>query len=158
MTYTCGGGCEEFTVASAYLPYDSDEPPLTKKLGDIIDYCHSRKKQLIVGCNANAHHILWGSTGTNPRGESFTEYLVSLNLNILNQGNELTFVVHSRKEVIDLTLNTNETGNLVSNLHVPDQPSLLDHMYICFQTGNIATTTVTSRDPKRTHLESYKNT
>jgi hypothetical protein len=30
-------------------------------------------------------------------------------------------------------------------------------MYVCFQTGNIATTTVTFMDPKRTHLESYKN-
>jgi hypothetical protein len=31
---------------------------------------------------------LWGSTGTNPRGESVMEFLVSLNLNILNHGNE----------------------------------------------------------------------
>jgi hypothetical protein len=36
----------------------------------ITDHCQSRKKQLIVGCDANAHHILWGSTGTNPRVES----------------------------------------------------------------------------------------
>jgi hypothetical protein len=29
ITYTYGEGCE-FIVASAYLPYDSDEPPPTK--------------------------------------------------------------------------------------------------------------------------------
>jgi hypothetical protein len=43
------------------------------------------------------------------------EYLVSSNLNILNQGNEPTFVVRNRKEVIGLTLGTNKIGNLVSN-------------------------------------------
>jgi hypothetical protein len=44
-------------------------------------------KQLITGCDANAHHILLGSNGTNPSGESLTEYLVSLNPSILNYGN-----------------------------------------------------------------------
>jgi hypothetical protein len=127
---------EVFIIASAYLPYDSDEPPPTKELRDVIDYCASRKKQLIIGCDANAHHILWGSTGTNPRGASFMEYLVSSNLNILNQGNEPTFVIRNKEEVIDLTLGTNRIGNLVSNWHVSDEPSLSDHGYICFQIGN----------------------
>jgi hypothetical protein len=27
ITYTYGGGCKELIVASAYFPYDSDEPP-----------------------------------------------------------------------------------------------------------------------------------
>jgi hypothetical protein len=67
ITYTYGGGCEELIVASAYFPYDSDEPPPTREVRDTTDYCHGRKKQLIIGCDANAHHILWGSNGTNPR-------------------------------------------------------------------------------------------
>jgi hypothetical protein len=126
-------------------------------MGDIIDYCQSRKKQLIVECDANAHHILGGSTGTNPRGESLMEFLVSSNLNILNQGNEPTFVVCNRKEVIDLTLGTNKIGNLVSNWHVSDEPSLSDRRHICFQIGNITTEIVTFRNPRRTNWESYKD-
>jgi hypothetical protein len=43
-------------VASAYLPYDSDETPPTTEMRDIIGYCHSRRKQLNVGCDANTHH------------------------------------------------------------------------------------------------------
>jgi splicing factor 45 len=108
ITYTCGGGCKELIVASAYLPYDSDEPPPTKEERGIIEYCHSRKKQLNIGCDANAHHKLWGSNGSNPRRESLMEFLVSSNLNILNHGNEPTFVVCNRREVIDLTLGTNK--------------------------------------------------
>ncbi|XP_023727683.1 uncharacterized protein LOC111875571 [Cryptotermes secundus] len=74
--YKYRGGSRELIVASvySYLPYDSDEPPPTKEMRDIVDYCYSRKKQLIIGCDANAHHILWGSTGTNPRGESLRNF------------------------------------------------------------------------------------
>jgi hypothetical protein len=43
------------------------------------------------------------------------EYLVSRNLNILNKGNEPTFVSSNRKEVIHLTLGTDKTGDLVTN-------------------------------------------
>jgi hypothetical protein len=43
---------------------------------DITDYYHSKKKQLTIGCDANAHHTLWQSTSTNPRGESLMEFLV----------------------------------------------------------------------------------
>jgi hypothetical protein len=111
ITYIYGRGCEEFIVASAYHPYDSDGSPPTKESRAITDYCHSKKKQLIIGCDSNAHHTLWGSTGTNPRGESFMNFLVSSNLNILNPGNEPTFVVCNRKAVIDLTPGTNKIGN-----------------------------------------------
>jgi splicing factor 45 len=77
LTYTYGGGNRELLVTSAYLPYDSDEPPPTKEVRDNIDYCYSRKKQHIIGCDANTHHTLWGSTGVNPRGVSLMGYLVS---------------------------------------------------------------------------------
>ncbi|PNF15260.1 hypothetical protein B7P43_G00966 [Cryptotermes secundus] len=107
-----------------------------KVLRDITDYCYSRKKELIIGCDANAHHILLGSTGTNPRGESLTEFLVSSNLNILNLGNEPTFVVCNGK-VIDLTLWTNKIGNLTSYWQVSGKLSLSDHRHICFQISNI---------------------
>jgi hypothetical protein len=58
ISYTYGRGCEELIVASAYLPYDSDELPPTKEVRNVTDYCQRGKKQLIIGCNAKAHHIL----------------------------------------------------------------------------------------------------
>jgi hypothetical protein len=93
---SCRGDCEELTAASGYLLYDADKPPPTKEMRDVINYCYSRKEQLIIGCDVNAHHILLGSTCTNPRGKALTKYLVSANLNILNQGNEPTFMVYTR--------------------------------------------------------------
>jgi hypothetical protein len=157
ITYAYGGGCMELIVASAYLPYDSDEPPPTMKVRDIIDYCHSRKKQIIIGCDANAHHTFWGSTGSNPRGGSLMEILVSSNLNILNHGNEPTFVVCHKRKVIDMTLETNKIVNLVSNWHVSDEPPLSDHRYVCFQIDNISINQVTFRNSRRISWESNKD-
>jgi hypothetical protein len=150
ITYTYRGGNRELVVSSACLPYDSDEPPRSKEVEDIIDYCHSRKKQLIIGCDDNAHHTLWGSTGVNPRGESLMEYLASLNLYILNCGNERNFVVSNRKEVIDLTLGANEIAILISNWHVSDEVSFSDHRYICYELGNISIDQVTYRSHTKT--------
>jgi hypothetical protein len=123
IRYTHSGGCKELIVASAYLPYDPGEPTPTKEVRDNTDYYCSRKKQLIIGCDANSHHTLWGSTSSNSRGESLMEFLVRSNLNILNHGKGPTFVVSNRKEVTDLTLGTNKLVNLVSNWHVSDEPS-----------------------------------
>jgi hypothetical protein len=106
--------------------------------------------------DAIAHHTLWGSTGSNPAGERLMEFLVSSNLNILNHGNEPTFVVCNRREVIDLTLGTNKRANLRSYWHVSDEPSLSDHRYICFPVGNISVNQVTFRN-RRTNWESYKD-
>jgi hypothetical protein len=51
--------------------------------------------------------MLW-CYGTDTRGEGLIEYLVRLNLNILNQGNEPTIVSFNRKEITDFTPGANE--------------------------------------------------
>jgi hypothetical protein len=43
ITYKYGGLCEELIIASAYFPNDSNEPPPTKEMRDIIEHCQSRK-------------------------------------------------------------------------------------------------------------------
>ncbi|PNF41013.1 hypothetical protein B7P43_G08809 [Cryptotermes secundus] len=86
--------------------------------GDNVRSC------IYVNHHINVYHTLWGSTDINPREECLMEYLVSSNLNILHQGNEPTFVICNGQEVIDLTLGTNKIGNLISNWHVSDEPSL----------------------------------
>ena len=44
----------------------------------------------IIGTNANAHHIIWGSSNTNPRVEDLLAYCVSVDLNFCNVGNKPT--------------------------------------------------------------------
>jgi hypothetical protein len=156
VTYIRGGSKRELIVTSVYLPYDSDKPSPLKGLREVVEYFSRNKLQLIVGCDANAHHIIWGSTDITPRGECLMEYLVSTNLNILNKGNEPTFVISNRKEVIDLTLGTDKIGDLVTNWHVSDDISLSDHRYTVFQVGDLEVTRLTYCNPKRTNWESYQ--
>jgi hypothetical protein len=85
---------------------------------EVTDCEHYLDSLLIVGCDANTRHILWGCTGTNLRGESLVEFLVNSNLNILNQSNGPTFVVCNRKEVTDLTPGTNKIGHLVTGMYL----------------------------------------
>jgi hypothetical protein len=33
-----------------------------KEPRDVVDYCSGKKKQLILVCDASAHHILWEAT------------------------------------------------------------------------------------------------
>jgi hypothetical protein len=48
VTYRRGGSKRELIVTSAYLPYDSDKPPLSKGLREVVDYCSRNKLQLIM--------------------------------------------------------------------------------------------------------------
>jgi hypothetical protein len=49
MTYKLDGGHEELIVTSAYLPYDSDEPPPSKEVRDIVEHCQIRKSSSSLG-------------------------------------------------------------------------------------------------------------
>ena len=92
-------------VCSAYLRYDSEDPPLpSEEFEELVRYCETENLYLVIGCNSNAHHTAWGSTNCNDRGEALVEFLNSSNLEILNQGNESTFCSGYRQEVIDITL------------------------------------------------------
>jgi hypothetical protein len=43
--------------------------PHQKGLKKVNDYFSTNKMQLIIGCGAKAHHIIWGSMDINPHGE-----------------------------------------------------------------------------------------
>jgi hypothetical protein len=90
-------------ICSANLPYDSKDPPLSKEFEELNQYCENDNLYLVIGCDSSAHHTAWGSTNCD-RGEALVEFLNCLNLEILNQGNELTFCSGSRPQVIDITL------------------------------------------------------
>jgi len=104
IKYTEEGAERRLVVCSAYLPYDSEDPPRSREMEELVQYCENENLCLIVGCDSNPHHTVWGSTNCNGRGESLLKILNSSNLEILNQGNESTFCNASRQEVNDITL------------------------------------------------------
>jgi len=119
-------------VCSANLPYNSKDPPLSKEFEELNQYCENENLYLVIGCDSSAHHTAWGSTNCNDRGEALVEFLNCLNLEILNQGNELTFCSRSRPQVIDITLGSFGLLESITSWVVSSEPTLLDHRHILF--------------------------
>lgn len=62
---------------SAYLPYDETAP--TRELVQIVNHCKQAEIDLLIGCDANSHHCVWGSSDTNQRGKNLFEYICQKN-------------------------------------------------------------------------------
>ncbi|XP_047987223.1 uncharacterized protein LOC125227075 [Leguminivora glycinivorella] len=151
------GGTILYICPETYLPYEAADP-ITTQLRDLADYGSRANTDLIIGCDANAHHVIWGSSDVNRRGEKVLEFLVSSSLQLLNKGNEPTFVNARRGEVIDITLASNNASNKVSSWHVSGEISLSDHRYICFRyTTKIKVEVILKRNPRNTNWLSFKD-
>lgn len=147
-------GSAELIVASAYFPGDVTEAP-PPEIASFVKFCRDNNKAFIIGCDANAHHTVWGSTDINSRGEGLLEFLSSNNVDICNNGNKATFVNAIREEVLDLTLCSPTISDKIVNWHVSDETSLSDHKHIVFEWVGGKTLRATYRDPKKTNWDQY---
>lgn len=142
-------------ICSAYLPYDRAVP--TPELQTVVNYCQSNNLPVLIGCDANSHNLIWGSTNTNSRGVSLLEFIVSQNLEILNEGNRPTFIDRRREEVIDLTLCSSGLERFIDNWHVSLESSLSDHQPIHFSMLVEKKEPATFRNPRYTKWDKYES-
>ena len=148
------GARREIILGSGYLPHDQQGHPPTEEIQRLI--INGTREPLILGCDANAHHMVWGSTDINSRGEKLLEFILESNLEIMNKGNEPTFVNAVRGEVIDLTLANRKASDLVKKWHVSAEPTLSDHRYIRFDIeSEEVTTLLADRNPRKTDWDLY---
>jgi hypothetical protein len=124
----------KIVVCYAYLPYDSEDPPPTKELEDLVRYCEKNICIYLWG-DSNAHHSAWGSTNCNSRGEALMEFLSSSNLEFLNRGNQPTFCNAVREEELDVTLGFCGLLEKITDWEVSAEPSLSDHTHPVHSTG-----------------------
>ncbi|KAM8714838.1 hypothetical protein ACLKA7_001241 [Drosophila subpalustris] len=68
MPTACGE--QEAVIASAYFPGDSNDAQ-PREVGALVEYCQRENLRWIIGCVANAHHTVWGSTNINNRGAGY---------------------------------------------------------------------------------------
>lgn len=118
-------GEREIVLASAYLPGEVDLAP-TPEVSKLAAYCQKRNLGMLICCDANAHHTVWGSTNINKRGECLLEFICKNNIYIVNRGNEPTFINAIRQEVLDLTLSSNNLSHAINNWHVSNEISMSD--------------------------------
>ena len=117
-------------IASVYMASDLEIPP--PKVVELTQLSMAQKRNLILACDANAHHTIWGSTDINMRGELLLDFIISTNLTVANKGCKPTFINSIRQEVIDITLVSDSLSYRVLNWHVADTNSFSDHCYIEF--------------------------
>ncbi|KAG8238410.1 hypothetical protein J437_LFUL011589 [Ladona fulva] len=55
-------------ICSSYLPYDAPDPLPNTELEDLVNFCKTRSWDLLVGCDSNLQHSVWGSLDVNPLG------------------------------------------------------------------------------------------
>ena len=143
-------------VASVYLPYDVANMPPTTEFVKVTNYSLSVGMNLVVGCDSNAHHSLWGSSDINKRGMSLLEFLTAQQLEVVNVGTEPTFVNSIRSEAIDITIVSSSYRDRVTNWGVSEEISFSDHRYIVFETENVEPPSVLCRNPKKTNWTQYE--
>jgi hypothetical protein len=155
VKYNEEGVERRLVVCSAYLPYDSEDPPPSRELEELVMYCESERIQMLVRCDSNAHHTAWGSTNCNGRGEALIEFLNSTNLEIFNRGKQPTFCTSVRQEVIDITLGLYGLLDSITDWEVSLEPSLSDHRHILFTLRDSVPVLLT-RNPRGTNWGSFR--
>ena len=74
IKYDEEGAERRLVICSAYLHYDSEDPPPSNEFEELVRICENENLYLVVGCDSNAHHSVWGSTNCNSRGEALWNF------------------------------------------------------------------------------------
>nr|XP_041633375.1 uncharacterized protein LOC121503212 [Drosophila kikkawai] len=154
-----GGGRDSHTNSSGYMAHD--EPATSEAVNRVMQWAEETKTTLILGCDANARHTLWGSKETNERGESLFDSIICRDVNICNKGNTPTFIFprtegfQGWEEVLDITLQMEHSDYKVRNWRVSTQDSFSDHRYIFFKIVMPVCETAPKRNHRNTDWDKY---
>ncbi|XP_071580756.1 uncharacterized protein [Temnothorax nylanderi] len=150
------GGVRDLIVGSVYMPYDSEELPPQRNMVELVAYAKEKGLELLLRSDAKSHHLVWGSTDINPRGESLLNFVMNIDLQILNRRTEPTFLDSRRQEVIDITLCTRGVLDLVAGWRVSNEPSGSDHRQIRFDLVRVQKDEKWGRNPRKANWEGFR--
>lgn len=154
VKYQTGVGTgKEMLVASAYLHGLRDVP--TQELKALMEDENLRGLDLIIGCDSNSHHFLWGDKSCDERGHKLIEFLDQFDLDVVNRDSVPTFSTGRGETVIDLTLCSFSTTGSIRDWHVSKDVSLSDHRYIKFWLEGRGASPVYRRNPRKTDWGKY---
>lgn len=143
-------------LASVYFPNPGPIP--SEGVKNLTRDSGAAGRQLLLCGDVNAHHVLWGSTDINERGESLVEFLLATGLYICNRGNDPTFVTVNRREVLDVTFATDSLFDKIDGWKVLEDHSFSDHRYIEFSILEKEPMKSIPRNPRKTNWELYRTT
>ncbi|XP_029169805.1 uncharacterized protein LOC114939608 [Nylanderia fulva] len=153
---TTGGIVRDLIIGSVYMSYDLENLPPHENMIKFTTYTRQKGLEILLGCDANSHHLVWGSTDINPRGESLFNFVVGMELHILNRGTEPIFLGSRRQEVIDITICSGGILDLLRGWRVSDEPSGSDHRQIRFTMEQVQSQGLWKRNPRKTNWRGYE--
>ena len=118
-------------LCSFYWSHGSDELP--SSFIDLVEYANTNNIPIVIGSDSNAHNVYWGSSDTNPRGETLIDFLNSSSLQTMNNSSVPTFHTSNRQEVLDITMVSDRHSYLIKQWKVIQGVSLSDHNLITFK-------------------------
>ena len=121
-----------YWLLSCYMAHDHGDNPPNDLVRKVLRDANRRRIPVVICADANAHHLIWGSSDTNTRGECLFEFILDSNLVVANRGSEPTFVVANRKEVLDITLISLSYADSIVDWRVSKDCSFSDHLYLEF--------------------------
>ena len=143
-------------VCSAYFPGDAEDAPPPQEVRDLIRDCEAEGLDLVMGCDANSHHTVWGSSNCNSRGEALLEFFGTTSLGILNVGCKPTFRNSVREEVLDISLASGRVETKVRSWKVSEEVSMSDHRHITFELTDVKPEIRLWRNPRKTDWVGYE--
>ena len=155
VKYKKGDESRNILVCSAYFPYEALDLTPLGVLERVFSYGLQNNIPVLVGCDANAHHMMWGSSDTNSRGERLLEFIFSKDGVVLNKGNTPTFFNAIRQEVIDITFCTCDVSVDVLNWTVHKDISISDHRLISYTIFGDQNSMILFRNPKVTNFDVF---
>ena len=146
----------DLCVSSLYL--DINLAVRFEGLRELTNFCKKGNLPLIVGMDSNAHSGLWGGADENKRGEELVEYLLELNLHVINEGNEYTYSKAGKNTIIDITVVNNKALSelQINDWKVDKTDSFSDHKYITFTGGKFEMKKQLFRNFEKANWELFK--
>jgi len=140
----------------AYLA--GDAPCLPLEIVRLVNYCRREKLPLLIGCDANAHRDIWGSSDKNQRGECLLEFIINSKQEIGNVGTTPILVTRVRDKVLDVTLISRSLKPYFIDWHVSLEESMSDHRNILFKLQANKDCSKPTRNPRKANWEKYSTT
>ena len=149
-------GKKHTIFASIYQPPQYDNQPPTKEFMKIVQYATNNNLPLIIGCDTNGHHQMWGSKTNNKRGINLAEYILKVNMQSINEGNCPTFISANGETIIDVTFTSTNIVNKIKYWHVANEETLSDHKYIKFIVSSETEPMEPHFNPRKTNWDKYR--
>ena len=121
--------------ASIYL--DIHEDPVHPYFEKMVDYFNSINANAVFCIDTNSHSYLWNSRDENERGEKLTDFILSSNLIVLNEGSTPTWKTSRGESIIDVTLGLGNIERVKSWVVDTENFNFSDHRTIVFEIGGI---------------------